>query len=146
MWSPRWNEINRGNPKTSEKNLSQCHFVHHKSHWIDLDANPGRRGKRPATNRLSHGTAFFNSNSDWIWGILVRVSARATAKLKIFAELISVFGEMQGEVVETGHDQNLWFYFDDTASINTALSLPQLPPQALMSLHYHNYCQCHHYH
>jgi hypothetical protein len=28
----RWNEIDRGKPKYSEKNLFQCHFVHHKSH------------------------------------------------------------------------------------------------------------------
>jgi hypothetical protein len=28
----RWNEIDRGKPKYSEKNLSQFHFVHHKSH------------------------------------------------------------------------------------------------------------------
>jgi hypothetical protein len=27
-----WNEIDRIKPKYSEKNLSQCHFVHHKSH------------------------------------------------------------------------------------------------------------------
>jgi hypothetical protein len=28
----RWNEIDRGNPKYSGKNLSQCHFVYQKSH------------------------------------------------------------------------------------------------------------------
>jgi hypothetical protein len=27
----RWNDIDRGKPKYSGKNLSQCHFVHHKS-------------------------------------------------------------------------------------------------------------------
>jgi hypothetical protein len=28
----RWNEIDRGKPKYSGKNLSEYHFVHHKSH------------------------------------------------------------------------------------------------------------------
>jgi hypothetical protein len=27
-----WNETDRGKPKYSEKNLSQCNFVHHTSH------------------------------------------------------------------------------------------------------------------
>jgi hypothetical protein len=28
----QWNETDRGKQKYSGKNLSQCHFVHHKSH------------------------------------------------------------------------------------------------------------------
>jgi hypothetical protein len=28
----RWNEVDRGKLKYSGKNLSQCHFFHHKSH------------------------------------------------------------------------------------------------------------------
>jgi hypothetical protein len=41
------------------KNLSQCHFVHHKSHMDSPGSNPGLRSGRPAANRLSHGTALF---------------------------------------------------------------------------------------
>jgi hypothetical protein len=28
-----WNNTDRGKPKYSEKNLAQCHFVYHKSHF-----------------------------------------------------------------------------------------------------------------
>jgi hypothetical protein len=28
----QWNDTDRGKLKNSEKNLSQCHVVHHKSH------------------------------------------------------------------------------------------------------------------
>jgi hypothetical protein len=29
---PQWNDTDGGKPKDSEKNLLQCHSVHHKSH------------------------------------------------------------------------------------------------------------------
>jgi hypothetical protein len=36
----RWNDIDRGKPKYSGKNLSQCHFVH-KSHMDLPGIEPG---------------------------------------------------------------------------------------------------------
>jgi hypothetical protein len=55
----RWNETDRGKPKFSVKNLPQCHFVQKKKKltWTDTESNPGLRGKRPETKRLSQDTA-----------------------------------------------------------------------------------------
>jgi hypothetical protein len=40
----RWNETDREKPKCSEKNLSQCHFVYHKSlmDWPGIEPGPPR--------------------------------------------------------------------------------------------------------
>jgi hypothetical protein len=49
-----------GETEVLGENLAQYHFVHHKPHMFWLDANPGRRGRKPATNRLrEHGVSFF---------------------------------------------------------------------------------------
>jgi hypothetical protein len=39
-----WNEIYKGQPKYSGKNLSQYHFVHHKFHmdWLGIEPGPPR--------------------------------------------------------------------------------------------------------
>jgi hypothetical protein len=44
----RWNEIDRGKPKYSGRNLSQCQFVHHKSHIGSQDRTRASavRGRR----------------------------------------------------------------------------------------------------
>ena len=48
----RWNEIDRRNRKYSGKNLSTTNPT-----WTDPGSKPSLHGGRPATNRLSHGTA-----------------------------------------------------------------------------------------
>jgi hypothetical protein len=52
-----------GKTEVLGENLSQRHFVHHRSDLPDPGSNPGRRGGKPATNRLSYGAAFGETGS-----------------------------------------------------------------------------------
>jgi hypothetical protein len=54
--------IGLGNRSTRRK-PTQCHFFQHKSHVLCPGANPGRRGGKPATNRLSYDTVYSQNNS-----------------------------------------------------------------------------------
>jgi hypothetical protein len=48
-----------GETEVLGENLPQRHFCPSQNHtWPDPGLNPGRRGGKPATNRLSYGAAF----------------------------------------------------------------------------------------
>jgi hypothetical protein len=59
------------NRSTREKTCPSATFSISNPTWTDPGSNPGLRGERPATNRLSHGTALMNVCSNcmvkWQW-------------------------------------------------------------------------------
>jgi hypothetical protein len=57
VWSSRWNENWQGRQKYWEKTCLSATLSTTNPKWPDLGSNPGPRGGKPATNRLSYGTA-----------------------------------------------------------------------------------------
>jgi hypothetical protein len=65
LWRSRWNVDWQGKRRFSEKTCPSATFVHHKiPHNQTRVWTPGRRGGKPATNRLSYGAAL-----TFTWGI-----------------------------------------------------------------------------
>jgi hypothetical protein len=58
MWSSLCNGNKQGKPKYSEKIYRSATLSTTIPTWPDLGSNKGRRGGKPATNRLRYGTAF----------------------------------------------------------------------------------------
>jgi hypothetical protein len=54
---PRWNDIDRGKLKASEKTSPSATLSTENPTWTDPAANPGLCGERPASNHLGHGVA-----------------------------------------------------------------------------------------
>jgi hypothetical protein len=52
-----WNKDWQGKPKYSIKTCPTSNLSTTNSSWLDPGLNPGRRGGKPATNRLSYGAA-----------------------------------------------------------------------------------------
>ena len=63
----QWNEIDRGKPTTRRKPCPSATLSTTNLTWTDPGSNPGLRCEMPATDRLSHGTAFCIHfvNSQW---------------------------------------------------------------------------------
>ena len=53
-----WDFTENGKWKHLDESLFQCHFIHHRSTWIDPDSKSGRCVKSPATNRPRHAVEF----------------------------------------------------------------------------------------
>jgi hypothetical protein len=72
MWSSRWNYNWQGKPQYSEKTCPSATLSTTNPIWPDLGWNLDCRGGKPATNRLSYGTAsrrlVLTPSSGLMWG------------------------------------------------------------------------------
>jgi hypothetical protein len=74
-----------GETEVLEENLPQRHFCPSKNPtWPDPGLNPGRRGGKPATNRLSYGAAYL---LPYLWSWALFEKPRIVQPLKNFPAL-----------------------------------------------------------
>jgi hypothetical protein len=65
-WRILWNEDWQGKPKYSKKTHPSATLSTTNPTWPDPGKNPGRRGGKPATNRLSYGVALLCDLYEWV--------------------------------------------------------------------------------
>jgi hypothetical protein len=53
----KWKDIDRGKPRVLRETCLSANLSTTTPTWTAMGANPGLRGEKPATNRLSCGTA-----------------------------------------------------------------------------------------
>jgi hypothetical protein len=58
LWSKWWNEDWQRKPRYSEKTCHSATLSTTNPTWPDPGSNPGRRGGKPMTNRLSYGAGY----------------------------------------------------------------------------------------
>jgi hypothetical protein len=61
LWRIWWNEDWQGKPKYSEKTCPSATLSTKNPTWPDPGSNPGRRGGKSVTNRLSYGAAIITT-------------------------------------------------------------------------------------
>jgi hypothetical protein len=82
-WRIWWNEDWQGKPKYSEKICPSATLSTTNPTWPDPGANPGCRGGKPATNRLSYGATkaysyyVFNISDNTFYQAVKRVDRRS---------------------------------------------------------------------
>jgi hypothetical protein len=95
LWANRWNANWQGKPKYSEKTCPSATLSTTNPTWPDSSSNAGRRGGKPATNRLSYGTAllspYFTCNSNrTLWNLTVSLALDICIMWKIHKGMRSV--------------------------------------------------------
>jgi hypothetical protein len=116
MWSSLWIKNWQGKSKYSEKTCPSSTLSTINPTWPDLTSNPGRRGGKPATNRLSYGTAhLMTACSSDCWNE-APISSQKMENSRVFNTLFLINSTPRTTVVIT--------------SINFAL----IPPDANISL------------